>query len=134
MTDSTLTPSQEAREALIERVAVALSMADPDERGLPEGEQMAPFYRKLAHAAVDACEQAIRRDEAEKCARQLEPIYHVLHCIYDECEDEGDRIYLGSTNDHHTLKRQLRRIEKLFLLGPAAIRARHADTDQTGGK
>jgi hypothetical protein len=44
----------------------------------------------------------------------LRSIYDVLHAIYDTCEDEGDRIYLGSTNDHHTLKRQLRRLEKLI--------------------
>lgn len=46
--------------------------------------------------------------------RRLRSIYDVLHCIYDTCEDEGDRIYLGSTNDHHTLKRQLRQLEKML--------------------
>ncbi len=45
---------------------------------------------------------------------KLRQIYDVIHCIYDTCEDENDRIYLGSTNDHHTLNRQLRALEKLL--------------------
>lgn len=38
----------------IERVAIALSMADPDERGLPEGYTMVDFYTKLAKVAISA--------------------------------------------------------------------------------
>ena len=45
---------------------------------------------------------------------RLESVYHVIHAIHDTCEDEGDRMYLGSTNDQHTLKRQLRVIEKML--------------------
>lgn len=37
---------------VVERVAMALSMADPDERGLPHGVDMASFYRELARAAI----------------------------------------------------------------------------------
>ncbi len=37
---------------------------------------------------------------------RIEGIAHVLLCIADTCQDEGDRIYLGSTNDEHTLRRQ----------------------------
>lgn len=40
--------------SMIERVAIRLSMADPDERGLPEGVGMAEFYRGLAFAAIHA--------------------------------------------------------------------------------
>ncbi len=38
----------------LERVAIALSLADPDERGLPEGAGMAELYRGLARAAIAA--------------------------------------------------------------------------------
>ena len=44
---------------LIEAMAVALSMADPDERGLPEGKEMAPFYRELATAAYAALREKL---------------------------------------------------------------------------
>lgn len=39
---------------MIERVAISLSVADPDERGLPAGVEMAEFYRGLARAAIEA--------------------------------------------------------------------------------
>jgi hypothetical protein len=54
------------------------------------------------------------RVEVIHAASELQSIYDVLHCIYDTCEDEGDRIYFGSTNDRWTLQRQLRRLEKLL--------------------
>jgi hypothetical protein len=44
---------QQASE-MVERVAVALADADPDDRGLPAGVEMAPFYRMLARAAIAA--------------------------------------------------------------------------------
>lgn len=68
------------------------------------------WHRDFA-AAIDA---RCASPASGKAMRALYSIYNVLHCIYDKCEDEGDRIYLGSANDHHTLKRQLRRLEKLI--------------------
>jgi hypothetical protein len=50
----TLPTAPAASEERVEAVAIALSMADPDERGLPKGEQMAQFYRKLTRAALSA--------------------------------------------------------------------------------
>lgn len=47
---------------MVERVAVALSMADPDERGLPAGTEMTEFYRGLARAAI----AAMRYDDADE--------------------------------------------------------------------
>ena len=41
------------REKAIGAMAAELSLADPDERGLPEGEETVKFYRKLAAAAFD---------------------------------------------------------------------------------
>lgn len=41
------------REEVVERVAILLSKLDPDERGLPDGVEMAPFYRGLAEPVVD---------------------------------------------------------------------------------
>lgn len=35
-------------ETMRERIAITLSMVDPDERGLPNGYGMAEFYRMLA--------------------------------------------------------------------------------------
>lgn len=52
--------------------------------------------------------------EQEMIARKLRQVYDVLHCIYDQHEDEGDRCYFGSTNDPHTMKRQLRRMEAIL--------------------
>lgn len=51
----------EARKKLREAVAIALSKADPDERGLPDGVTMADFYRSLADVAI-----AIVLEEAAK--------------------------------------------------------------------
>ena len=47
-------PVQQQEAEMVERVAIALSLADPDERGLPEGIGMAEFYRGLAKAAIAA--------------------------------------------------------------------------------
>jgi hypothetical protein len=52
----------------IEVVAVTLSMADPDERGLPEGVDMAEFYRMLARAALSAIVPIL----VERCAEKAE--------------------------------------------------------------
>jgi hypothetical protein len=118
-------------EALAKPVAQALNRAggrDPDFDNYCEARAI--LYTVAPH--IERMLAEARKDEAEQCARRLEPIYDVLHYIYDRCEDEGDRIYLGSTNDHHTLKRQLRQLEKLFLLGPTALRARHAGESPDG--
>lgn len=48
----------------VEVVAAALSLTDPDSRGLPPGELMAPFYRKLARAAIAADPGRKRMHEA----------------------------------------------------------------------
>jgi hypothetical protein len=39
---------------MVERVAIALSQADPDSRALPDWTDMASFYRGLARAAIEA--------------------------------------------------------------------------------
>ena len=44
--------------------------------------------------------------EAVVIANRIEAVAHVIHCIADQAEDEGDRIYFGSTNDPHSLVRQ----------------------------
>lgn len=49
-------------EKEVEAVAIALSLADPDERGLPEGETMAPFYRKLVRAVYEAQAEFVRKE------------------------------------------------------------------------
>ena len=59
-------------------------------------------------------------DSLEGLANQIEAAAHVTHCIADNCEDEGDRVYLGSTNDAHTLVRQSRQLLRFA----AALRAR----------
>ncbi|MEY4942619.1 MAG: hypothetical protein RL254_800 [Planctomycetota bacterium] len=51
--------------------------------------------------------------DAPNHANQIEAVAHVIHCITDTCVDEGDRIYLGSTNDAHMLVRQARRLLKI---------------------
>ncbi len=67
---------------------------------------------------------------ATKMANRCEGISHAIHDIADRCEDEGDRVYLGSTNDAHSLLRQARelmaisdklRTGKLVLIGPDAV-------------
>ena len=52
-------------------------------------------------------------EAATQLANRCEGISHVIHCIADKCEDEGDRVYLGSTNDVHTLVRQARALMAL---------------------
>lgn len=53
-------------------------------------------------------------------ADRCEGISHIIHCIADKCEDEVDRVYLGSTNDAHTLVRQARALLEIA----AALRAK----------
>ena len=48
-------------EDLVDRVAITLSMADPDARGLPEGVTMEEFYRRLARPVI-----AVVLEEAAK--------------------------------------------------------------------
>ena len=58
-----------ADEQLIEAMAIALSLADPDERGLPVGTGMAAFYRGLATAALAALREThhlIPKDQVPK--------------------------------------------------------------------
>lgn len=73
------------RDAMIEAVAVALSMADPDGRALPEGAPMNRFYRMLANTALEAAEpfmqareQAAREDERAKVVEWLRAFGAVL--------------------------------------------------------
>jgi hypothetical protein len=49
----------------VERVAVALSMADYDERALPEGWEMAPFYRMLAKVAIATLRNGRQADDRD---------------------------------------------------------------------
>lgn len=42
------------REKLIEIASIELSIADPDERSIPDITDMADFYRSLATPAIDA--------------------------------------------------------------------------------
>jgi len=48
--------------------------------------------------------------ELAALADRVEAISHVIHCIADEAEDEGDRVYFGSTNDPHRLARQAQQL------------------------
>jgi hypothetical protein len=50
-------------EGTVEAMAIALSLADPDERGLPAGEEMATFYRQLARPAFTAAINSILGEE-----------------------------------------------------------------------
>lgn len=79
---------------------------------------------KINYRATMDVNAQLRVENAELrgAAKRLRMIYDVLHDIHDRCDDEGDRIYLGSTEDRHTLKRQLRYLEKAIpseLLYPA---------------
>ena len=46
-------------------------------------------------------------------ANEIERIGDVIHDIADRSEDEGDRVYFGSTNDPHALVRQARYLHKV---------------------
>jgi hypothetical protein len=48
-----------------------------------------------------------------KIGNRIEGISHVLHCMADKVEDEGDRVYFASTNDPHTLRRQAEYLLKI---------------------
>lgn len=82
MTDSALTPSQEAREAAVDITVVA---------------EMRPMLREGrfdSHCYVRAFarfEQAIRKDEAEKCADVLEQRYREL--MADGCVKAAEEIW-----------------------------------------
>lgn len=84
--------------------------AQGDDRHCPDEEAM--FARIVARFAAQP--GAVAGDVVTVPRARLESVYHVIHCIHDTVEDEGDRMYLGSTNDQHTLKRQLRAIEKML--------------------
>lgn len=43
-------------------------------------------------------------------ANVFQSVCDVLLCIVDRVADEGDRVYFGSTNDPHTITRQVRRL------------------------
>ena len=60
----------EARKELREAVAIALSMVDPDSRGIPDGVTMAEFYRSLADVAI-----AIVLEEAAKVVGAMPRTY-----------------------------------------------------------
>ena len=68
----------EARKELREEVAIALSMVDPDSRGIPDGVTMAEFYRSLADAAI-----AVALERAAKVA----DAYAVAALKCDYCGD-----------------------------------------------
>ena len=55
----------EARKELREAVAIALSMVDPDSRGIPDGVTMAEFYRSLADVAIALVGERMARVRAE---------------------------------------------------------------------
>ncbi len=57
--------------------------------------------------------------DVEQIANQIEGVAHVIHCIADGADDEGDRVFFASTNDPHALVRQHDRLIKIAL----AVRA-----------
>lgn len=121
MTDSTLTPPQEAREAAAacarviygERIAVKISAGEMDRHHLVQ--------------AFARFEQAIRRDEAEKCARIAEKR---AEDRFAECGtrdwDTNAYYYEGAAAEtYEALDEEDEAIA-------AALRARHADTEKIG--
>lgn len=58
-------PARTESPDVVERVAIALSMADPDERGLPDGVGMEEFYRDMAKAAIAAMGRSELSDNRE---------------------------------------------------------------------
>lgn len=71
-------------EDLVDRVAITLSMADPDARGLPEGVTMKEFYRRLARPAV-----AVVLEEAARVAEDAAPVCQDMEAtkIAERCDD-----------------------------------------------
>lgn len=60
----------------------------------------------------DLAERIERADgpDLAKIGNRIEGISHVLHCMADKVEDEGDRVYFASTNDPDTLRCQANRL------------------------
>ena len=74
----------EAQKELVEAVAIALSKADPDERGLPKGVTMAEFYRRLARSAI-----TVVLEEAARVAEDAAPVCQDMEAtkIAERCDD-----------------------------------------------
>jgi hypothetical protein len=92
----------------------------------PQGAIIRAFMRHRLAAEERGARMAL--EAAAKVADKIEGAAHVVHCVADQSEDEGDRIYYGSTNDPHRLVRQAERLLK------AAIAIRQIDPASLGAE